>query len=84
MRDLVPFAQFEKRKKHPWRTVTLLKVTLVHGSFSRFANCTNGIKSHKASQIQYLTHFSLCHISSPPENQKFPDVLRGYRNQELV
>ena len=36
LRDLVPFAQFKKRKKHPWRSAdfskvaTLLKVTLVH------------------------------------------------------
>ena len=27
MRDLVPFAQFKKRKKHPWRSVTFRKVT---------------------------------------------------------
>ena len=28
---------------------TLLKVTLFHGCFSRFLNCTNGIKSRKAT-----------------------------------
>ena len=26
------------------------KVTLLHGSFPPFLNCTNGTKSHKASQ----------------------------------
>ena len=30
--------------------VTLLKVTLLHGSFSRFSNCTNGTKSRNAPQ----------------------------------
>ena len=26
LRDLVPFAQFKKRVKHPWRSVTFSKV----------------------------------------------------------
>ena len=26
LRDLVPFAQFQKREKHPWRSVTFSKV----------------------------------------------------------
>ena len=26
LRNLVPFAQFEKREKHPWRSVTFSKV----------------------------------------------------------
>ena len=26
LRDLVPFAQFKKREKHPWRSVTFIKV----------------------------------------------------------
>ena len=26
LRDLVPFVQFKKREKHPWRTVTFSKV----------------------------------------------------------
>ena len=55
LRDLVPFVQFKKREKHPWRNVTfskvLLKETLFHGCFSRFLNCTNGTKSRKASHI---------------------------------
>ena len=28
-----------------------LKLTLFHGCFSRFVNCTNGIKSRNASQM---------------------------------
>ena len=31
---------------------TLLKITLFHGCFSRFLNCTNGTKSRKAPHIQ--------------------------------
>ena len=44
-----------------WKTsATLLKVTILHGCFLCFLNCTNGIKSRKASQIiskylEYLT-----------------------------
>ena len=26
LHDLVPFVQFKKREKHPWRSVTLIKV----------------------------------------------------------
>ena len=51
MRDLVPFVKFEKNvKKNPWRSVTfskvylkfttLLNMTLLHGCFSCFLNCT--------------------------------------------
>ena len=31
---------------------TLLKVTLLHGCFSHFLNCTNVTKSHNASHMQ--------------------------------
>ena len=43
LRDLLPFVQFRKREKHPWRSVTFskvagfsLKVPLLHGYFSYF------------------------------------------------
>ena len=41
LRYLVPFAQFKKSKKHPWRVMLLirlqlLKVSLLHGFFLRF------------------------------------------------
>ena len=50
--DFVPFVQFKKRKRHPWRSVaTLLKVAFLHVCFSRFLNCGNGINSRKASYI---------------------------------
>ena len=62
LRDLVLFVQFQKREKHLWRSVnfskvagfkpaTLLKLTVLHGYFSLFLNCTNGTKSSNASQI---------------------------------
>ena len=61
LRDLVPFVQFKKREKHPCRSfnfskvagfkpTTLLELTLLHGRFSRFLNCTNGTKSRNAPQ----------------------------------
>ena len=38
--DLVPFVQFKKREKYPWRSVTftktLLKITLLQVSFTIF------------------------------------------------
>ena len=47
LRDLVPFVQFQKREKHPWRSVNFSKVadfslqlyskvTFLHECFSRF------------------------------------------------
>ena len=59
LRGLVPFVQFKKREKHPWRSVTFrLKVTLIHGCFSRFLNCTNGTKSRIASHFSFT--FNTC------------------------
>ena len=46
LRDMVPFLQFKKRE-----LATLLKVTLLHGCFSRFVNCKNGTKSANASHM---------------------------------
>ena len=34
-----------------WSDATLLKVTLLHGCFSRFLNCTNGTKLRKTSHM---------------------------------
>ena len=34
LHDLVPFAQFKKRKKHPWRSVTFSKVPLLECYFT--------------------------------------------------
>ena len=45
---------------------TLLKVTLLHGCFSGFLNCTNGTKSRNASHMYvyfYLSIFSCLSVS---------------------
>ena len=34
-----------------FKPATLLKLTLLHGCFSRFLNCTNGTKSRNAPHI---------------------------------
>ena len=74
LRDLVPFAQFKKCEKHPWRNVTfrlkpatLLKVTLLHGCFSRFLSCAHGKKSRNAPHVifeqnSYLLQCFLFHF----------------------
>ena len=56
LRNLLPFVRFKKREKQPWKSVifkpvTLLKITLLHGYFSRFLNFTNSTKSRNASHI---------------------------------
>ena len=62
---MVPFAQFKKRRKHPWRSVsfskvsglkhaTLLKLTLLYRCFPCFLNCINGTKSRNAPHIEIL------------------------------
>ena len=61
MRDLVRFMQFKKRKNThgellllvKLQAATLIKVTLPHGCFSRFLNCTNSTKSRKASHRKH-------------------------------
>ena len=30
LRNLVPFAQFKKREKHPWRSITFSKLTYTY------------------------------------------------------
>ena len=58
LHDLVPFVQFKKREKHPWRSVTFTKVA-GYSNFIYFnwiyLNCTNSTKSRKASWILYLS-----------------------------
>ena len=75
LRDLAPCAQFKKREKHPWRSVTfskvaglglrlkpatLLNVTLLHGCFSRFLNCMRGTKSRKAPHVVHEISIDQC------------------------
>ena len=47
MRDLIPFVQFKKREKQPWRSVTFNEVE--NSSMGVFYGFVNGTKSRKAS-----------------------------------
>ena len=88
LRNLVLFVQCKKREKHPWRTVTfffrlqpatLLKVTLFHGCFSHFFNCTNSAKSRKASYRRYGNDEPKTLIQMlSPQNSLQPFYLFGY------
>ena len=62
LHNLVPFVQFKKREKQPWRSVTfskaagwkpatLLEITLFHECFLSFLNCTNSTKSSNATHL---------------------------------
>ena len=92
MRDLVPFVQFKKHEKHPLRSVTfskvagkpatLLKVTLLHGCFSCFLNCTNGTKSHKAFHIKKSSIFTDQPILKFSWSQNFLFLTRIYEIHE--
>ena len=76
LRDLVTFTQFKKRGKHPLRNfnfskvaglkpATLLKLTLLHGCFSRF------FKLYKWYQIaQRTTYVSINPICLRPERNR--------------
>ena len=70
--------QFKKREKHPWRNVdfrkvagfkpaTLLKLSLLHGCFSGFLNCTNGTKLRNASHI--IKSNRMCYLVYVPQKQ---------------
>ena len=74
LRDLVAFVQLKNAKsthggvlilvKLQASDVTLLKLTLLHGCFSRFLNCTNGTKSRNASHIRSQKDFSLRSVNT--------------------
>ena len=56
LRDLVEFVQFKKREKQPRRSVNFrLKLTLLHGCYSRFLNCTNSSKLRNASHNEVIS-----------------------------
>ena len=55
LRDLGPFVQFKKRE-NTHRGLPL-KVTLLHGCFSRFLNYTNGTKSRTVPHIKNPSMF---------------------------
>ena len=50
LRNLVPFAQFKKREKHPWRSVTFSKVLSSNGTTSRNASLSSFSQSTPAKR----------------------------------
>ena len=59
--------------KYRLKPATLLKVTLLHGCFLRFANCKDGTKSRKASHMNMLCSCSLGRVPTAifKENRSF-------------
>ena len=64
LRDLIPFVQFKKYEKHPWRNVTFNKVAgFLASNFTRsntppwefftFLNGANGTKSCNISHLRF-------------------------------
>ena len=94
---MVPFVKFKKREKHPWGSVnfsevagfkpaTLLKLTLLHGCFSRFLNYANGTKLRNAPHIfnPFLPDIPFDPLSlEESENQRISDVFRGQSNGNI-
>ena len=83
--DLVPFVQFKKCKKHPWRSAsfskvvgfypaTLLTGTRLHECFSRFLNSINGSKSRNASQLHVVTEYHAVSARYDPACPKFSEI----------
>ena len=52
-------------------TSTLVNVTFLHGCFSRFLNCTNSIKSRKASHAQSAFTYSKLTIETLEQGVKY-------------
>ena len=51
--NLIPLEQFKKREKHPWKSVTIVKVEgFLYGCFWGFLYCTNVTKLLKASHLE--------------------------------
>ena len=75
LHDLVPFQQFKKREKHPWRRVTFSNVAGLHH------NCFITLNPF-LSNVPILYHLKLS------ENQRFRGVFEGAKycnlNQEWV
>ena len=93
LRDLVPFVQFKKREKHPWKDVTfskvaslkpatLLKLTLLHGYFFMFFKLCKWYQI--AQRTIYFTHQSI--TDYPSKNQILSLSWRrslSYRNHSM-
>ena len=54
LHDLVPFDLYNFKNVKNTHGGVSLKLTLLHGCFSRFWNCTNGTKSRNAPHVLIL------------------------------
>ena len=53
-----------------FKPATLLKVTLLHGRFSRFLNCANGTESRKTSKLSLTNLFPLMIYDEPRKTRR--------------
>ena len=86
MPDLVRFVQSRKHEKHPWRSVTFSEVagfqsplvTLLHGCFSCFLDCTN--------RVDISLEYENIERKGPPLNKELTKNFRNliWNNPKLV
>ena len=63
--------------------VTLRKVRLLHGFFSRFSNCANGTKLHNAQHLKIIWDNAMIEWNNVPCNLTFRDFLLNFATQGL-
>ena len=73
---VLPLVQLQAKKP-----ATLLKVTLLHGCFSRFLNCANGNKSRKASHFSCILIQILVTVQTLVVARDFSDAYFFYKTQ---
>ena len=63
--------------------VTLPKVRLLHGFFSRFSNCANGTKLHNAQHLKIIWDNAVIEWNNVPCNLTFSDFWLNFATQGL-
>ena len=71
-----------KNVKNALKPATLLKASLLHGYFSRFLNCTNGIKSRKGSYFSYFAFLKCAFVIS--SHKSHPFVISSHNSHPFV
>ena len=73
MGDLVPFMQYKKREKQPWRSVTFSsKSNTPPWLFFTSLDCTNSTKSCKTSHISFIVFLNPFLANVPIEKGQQP------------
>ena len=54
LRDLVPFVQFKKREKHPWRSVTFSKVAALSCKQRNASHILHNVRSNNNITISFF------------------------------